>query len=743
MLDIIKPMSDIRLVPMDHLGFDFTEDGSLRGLPFGTDDEDWRNLTVAEVITLENGGCSADDWDNIRVLEGFNSVLITDCRFYGKVRIGRLSNSYLEYHDLRLPVGLRSCTVVSCDIGDDVALHNIDYMAHTVVEKRCIIFNVNELITTDHAKFGNGVVMEGENEDVRIWLEIANENGGRKVLPFDGMLPADAWIWSKYRDDEALMDRFVEMTGKVRDSRRGLYGYIGAETVIKDCRVLKDVRIGERAYIKGCNKLKNLTINSDADRSTQLGEGCELVNGIIGYDCRVFYGVKAVRFILCDHSNLKYGARLINSVLGSNSTISCCEVLNALIFGSHEQHHNSSFLCASVLKGQTNMASAATVGSNHNSRSSDGEIIADRGFWPGLSVSLKHNSRFASFCLIAKGSYPAELDIPLPFCLVSNNESSGELQLMPGYWFRYNMYALARNAAKTAARDKRLVKHQELEFDWLAPDTVDQMRKARRILEAWGDESTAVSDGRYPSGRALLEAEDDPELYAGDSCRVESGHRRARILHAGRAWKDYGRMIRYYSVRTLLPDAGVKVPDSISQTKPAEIGPWENVGGQLILHSNLKKLKERIRSGKINNWPGMHDAYREIGDSYEMKKRIHARLVLVENLAEGKDSSVGSTDLMSMDHLRKDHLSKALLDEALETASFILDGIHESRKKDYENHFRNITFDNDAERDAVIGPYEDNTFIHDAEREYDKIRKMIRETEHHTGYQSKNLDAST
>ena len=46
---------------------------------------------------------------------------------------------------------------------------------------------------------------------------------------------------------------------------------------------------------------------------------------------------------------------------------------------------------------------------------SDLEIVADRGFWPGLSVSLKHNSRFAAFCLLSKGAYPSELDIPLPF----------------------------------------------------------------------------------------------------------------------------------------------------------------------------------------------------------------------------------------------------------------------------------------------------------------------------------------
>ena len=68
----------------------------------------------------------------------------------------------------------------------------------------------------------------------------------------------------------------------------------------------------------------------------------------------------AVRFLLGTNSSLKYGARLINSILGDNSTISCCEVLNSLIFPGHEQHHNNSFLCAAMLLGQTNLAAGAT-----------------------------------------------------------------------------------------------------------------------------------------------------------------------------------------------------------------------------------------------------------------------------------------------------------------------------------------------------------------------------------------------
>ena len=152
--------------------------------------------------------------------------------------------------------------------------------------------------TTDHSKFGNGILKEGEKEDIRIWLEVCNENGGRKIIPFDGMLPGDAWLWTRNRQNSRLQNKFKEFTEDKFDQRRGYYGKIGDRTVIKNCRIIKDVNIGSDAYLKGANKIKNLTINSSADAKTQIGEGCELVNGIIGFGCRIFYGVKAVRFFL-------------------------------------------------------------------------------------------------------------------------------------------------------------------------------------------------------------------------------------------------------------------------------------------------------------------------------------------------------------------------------------------------------------------------------------------------------------
>ncbi|MDB5252018.1 MAG: hypothetical protein JWP27_1187, partial [Flaviaesturariibacter sp.] len=415
----------------------------------------YRNLTAYEIEVLVRNNNTSDDWNKLRVSNAFNPELVKNCKFYGLVRMGKLEPIAIQYHNVCLPVGLYNSTIISCDFGDNVVVNNVNYISHYIIGNEVMLVNIHELHTTDHAKFGNGVLKEGEEEAVRVWLEVCNENAGRKILPFNGMEAGDAYLWSKYRADHELMQRFKELTENRFDKQRGYYGKIGDRCVIKNTSIIKDVWIGSDAYIKGANKLKNLTINSSEEATSQIGEGCEMVNGIVGFGCRIFYGVKAVRFVMASHSQLKYGARLINSYLGNNATISCCEVLNSLIYPAHEQHHNNSFLCAALVMGQSNIAAGATIGSNHNSRAADGEIIAGRGFWPGLCVSLKHNSKFATFNLVAKGDYSSELNIPFPFCLVSNDDANNRLVLMPAYWFRYNMYALARNAHKYIDRDKR------------------------------------------------------------------------------------------------------------------------------------------------------------------------------------------------------------------------------------------------------------------------------------------------
>jgi hypothetical protein len=159
----------------------------------------YRKLTSTEIKILKQHANTSDDWSKILVAEPFNPELIRNCMFYGLVRIGKLLPYYMEYNNLRLPVGLYNSTIISSDIGDNVVIDNVDFLSHYIIGNDVMLVNINELATTDHAKFGNGVLKDGENESVRVWMEICNENAGRKILPFDGMLPGDAWLWSKYR----------------------------------------------------------------------------------------------------------------------------------------------------------------------------------------------------------------------------------------------------------------------------------------------------------------------------------------------------------------------------------------------------------------------------------------------------------------------------------------------------------------------------------------------------------------
>lgn len=719
-------MSQIKKGNITRLGFDFIPEVFI---PKGKDENhhrfeqnprtDYRNLTVEEIVILIENGNRADHWEHILVSESFIPYQIRHNNFFGLVRIGNMAPTYLEYRNLKLESGIYNSTIVSCDLGDDVAIHHVRYMSHFIIGNDVILSNISEMETSSTAKFGNGVLREGEAEELRIALELCNENGVRSVLPFDGMQAADAYLWTRNRQDIVLQNRFKELTEKRFSTTRGTYSMIGDRCIIKNSQNIKNVKIGSDAYIKGINKLKNLTINSSPEAFTQIGEGCELVNGIVGYGCRIFYGVKAVRFILSSFSQLKYGARLINSFLGDNSTISCCEVLNSLIFPAHEQHHNNSFLCAATIMGQSNMAAGATVGSNHNSRAADGEIIAGRGFWPGLCVSLKHNSRFASYTLLVKGDFPYEMDIPIPFSLVNNDVKNDKLMIIPGYWFMYNMYALVRNANKYASRDKRLLKNQYLEYDMLAPDTVNELFNSLRIIElAVGyqvnkDANLLTEEELIQAGKISLKGPIDQLPTSVLVNGFEHSKRQVELVKIGTAYPLFKRFIQYYGtihfIDFLENNTFDELKNAMRNCRRLE---WENIGGQLIEKNAIDELLLEIKSNKLDNWEDIHKQYHELSRSYLETKKAHAFASLLE-ITGITDESVTIEIL------------KQWLHEAIVHRSWMVDEIYASRAKDYENPFRNMVYNSDEERDLVVGKLSENSFILQQQEELDRFKMRV------------------
>ena len=677
-----------------------------------------RHLTEAEIAQLEAQGNTTSDgsWRNLLVpaTKEFDAGLIRGCRFQGPVVLGQLRRARLKFHDLELDCGLYNSYLDRVVLEDDVCVRNVAYLVNYHIKSRVILFNISEMSCTCHSKFGNGWLKAGEDESVRVTVSVGNENDGRAILPFEGILPADGYLWSRYREDTQLMERFLELTEAGNNREEATHGLVEEDAVVKNTILVKDAKIGSHAYIKGALKLKNITVCSSREEPSQIGEGVELVNGIMGYGSKVFYQAVAVRFIIGRNCQLKYGGRLLNSFLGDNSTVSCCELLNNLIFPFHEQHHNTSFLIATTILGQSNIAAAATIGSNHNSRSPDGEILAGRGFWPGLASDFKHNSRFASFCLVAKGSYQQELCVTYPFSLVSLGSVTQEVRIVPAYWFLYNMFAIARNNSKFKKRDKRVVKEQHIETNPLAPDSIQEVLVAlERLVELT---ARTLRLKNLQDAKDFLHQNPDSDLVLQDP-QVQKKYG-GRIYKGAQGYKEYRKIVKYFAVQSLMGYCHGLGHQSLTLQLLHQIQElplytqWDNVGGQIIPSQQVQQLFRRIKEREITSWEQVHRFYDQCQESYTLWKARYS-LHLLEWLY--------SRELHQFDQA----IFQDIHDDVLIVSNYMYENSRSSRQKDFEDYFRSITYRNQQEQEAVIGTLEDTGFLQELEVETAQFNQKL------------------
>jgi hypothetical protein len=85
--------------------------------------------------------------------------------------------------------------------------------------------------------------------------------------------------------------------------------------------------------------------------------------------------------------------------------------------------------------------------------------------------------------------------------------------------------------------------------------------------------------------------------------------------------------------------------------------------------------------------------------------------------------------LVELDHLKPSTFTLEylhnILNESIDTMDWITDGIRLSRKKDYENEFRKMVYDSEAEMNKVMGSFEENSFIKMKQKEADDFRDLV------------------
>ena len=104
---------------------------------------------------------------------------------------------------------------------------------------------------------------------------------------------------------------------------------------------------------------------------------------------------------------------------------------------------------------------------------------------------------------------------------------------------------------------------------------------------------------------------------------------------------------------------------------------------------------------------GVHRVYDRLWEAYPLDKQSHAFATLL--------GRAGSPDA----HRRA--LEWGRSDEFLRIQEYVRNQVFFSRKKDYDDPFRRITFENEAEMPAVIGSPESNGFVRHVRQETEAL----------------------
>jgi hypothetical protein len=196
---------------------------------------------------------------------------------------------------------------------------------------------------------------------------------------------------------------------------------------------------------------------------------------------------------------------------------------------------------------------------------------------------------------------------------------------------------------------------------------------------------------------------------------MENSHRPVVIKKASRGYHSYRQMIHYYAMKRLIvyyKDHPGSTPATMHEAlKDAKPSGWVNMGGQIAREKDIHKLCSKISKKELNSWEEIHQAYDRLWESYERDKQRHAYTSLLKLLETNSLTPVLWNEQLTM---------------ASKTAAYIRDQAYLTRKKDYDNIFRQATFGSKEEMAAVIPPLEKNSFILSLQKEIDAFLKDIK-----------------
>ena len=545
-----------------------------------------RHLLSEEIADLEKNGCTADNWENIKVASPFHAEHVCNVHFSGNVALGLFEKEFTLPGGVKKHSGIRNVTLHNCEIGDNTLIENVhNYISNYFIGDDCFIQNVNVMYVEGRSSFGNNVE-----------VSVLNETGGREVPIYNGLSASLAYLIALYRHRPALILRLQAMIADFAERQTGNYGFIGNHVKIINTGTVRNTVIADYATVENCTRLDNGTVNSNANAPVYIGDSVIAEDFIISSGAVVADAAKIIRCFIGQACHVTHNFSAHDSLLFSNCAFENGEACAIFAGPFTVSMHKSSLLIA----GMYSFLNAGSGSNQSNHMYKLGPIhqgIVERGSKTTSDSYILWPARVGAFSLVMGRHHHHSDTSDMPFSYLIEQQNT--TYLVPGVNLR--SVGTIRDAQKWPKRDKRKDPNRldQINYNLLSPYTIQKMMKGRSILK----------ELRKVSGETS-------ETYSYQSAKIKNSS-----LNNG---------IRFYetAIHKFLGNSLIKRLEEVRFSSDEEIrarlipdteigtGEWVDISGLIAPKSEIEKLMADIESGILTNVDQIHDRFVEMHRNY-------------------------------------------------------------------------------------------------------------------------------
>ena len=632
----------------------------------------YRNLTPDEILVMQDHSCTAVDWSDVMVTDGFSPEYIWYTRMSGKIRIGAFHKEFELPGGMKKHSGLYNVTLHNVTISDDCLIENVkNYIANYYIGPGSFIENVDLIMTDGMSSFGNGVE-----------VAVMSETGGREVMIFDRLTAQMAYVLALYRHRPKLIAAIKDMIGRYVQSASSETGEIGTDVTIVDTGYIKNVRIGDCCKIEGAARLKNGTINSNAYAPVHIGVNVIGDDFIVSSGSSIEDGVTFSRCFVGQACKLGHNYSATDSLFFSNSQGENGEACSIFAGPFTVTHHKSTLLIA----GMFSFMNAGSGSNQSNHMYKLGPIhqgIMERGAKTTSDSYILWPAKIGAFTLVMGRhvSHQDTSDLPFSYLIEDNSMT----YIVPGA--NLKSVGTIRDAQKWPRRDVRKDPDRMdcINYNLLSPYTIQKMLAGISIL----------TELQRVSGQ-------NSEAYTYQSGKIKNSSLRKGIsLYRLAIDKFLGNSLISRIMKSEFSSAEELRSALVPDTQYGQ-GDWVDIAGMISPKKAITDILNAIESMEITDMSDLNAriadihanyydyewrwAYDVIREYYDVDLSV-APIDVIRSLIVRWKNSVVALDNMLFEDAKKE-FSLSMM------ASFGADGDEEQRMQDFI-HVRGSHFDSD------------------------------------------------